>query len=108
MKLSKERRDVEELKEVLKLVREEVPSLLREITGPLRDFIGISLSEEQARERARSIAVFYNELIKGGIKEEVALKMVEAQFISPVSLIRNLVESRLGEKRLKKEERVEK
>lgn len=83
--------DVRELKEVLKTVREEVPGLLRDIVGPLKELMGTSLTEEQARERAKAIATFYKELLAAGMKEDVAMDLVKSQFISPAELIRNVL-----------------
>jgi hypothetical protein len=83
--------DVEELREVLKTVREEVPGLLKDIVGPLKELMGTSLTEEQAKERARAIATFYRELVAAGMKEDVAIELVKNQFISPAELIKNLL-----------------
>ena len=83
--------DVEELREVLKTVREEVPGLLKDIVGPLKELMGTSLTEEQARERARAIATFYKELVAAGMKEDVAIELVKNQFISPAELIKNML-----------------
>jgi hypothetical protein len=83
--------DVEELKEVLKTVREEVPGLLRDIVGPLKELMGTTLTEEQARERAKAIAAFYKELVAAGMKEDVAMELVRSQFISPAELIKSLM-----------------
>ncbi|MEM1554633.1 MAG: hypothetical protein QXS51_05650 [Thermoproteota archaeon] len=99
--MEKEKKDVEELREVLKTVREEVPGLLKDIVGPLKELMGTSLTEEQARERARAIAAFYKELIAAGMKEEFAIELVKNQFISPADLIKNV----LGQTgRMRKEE----
>ncbi|MEM2940578.1 MAG: hypothetical protein QW304_03385 [Thermoproteota archaeon] len=84
-------KDVKELKEVLKTVREEVPGLLKDIVGPLKELMGTSLTEEQARERAKAIATFYKELLAAGMKEDVAMDLVKSQFISPAELIRNVL-----------------
>ncbi|MBS7657531.1 MAG: hypothetical protein QW797_04650 [Thermoproteota archaeon] len=86
-----EGKDVEELREVLKTVREEVPGLLKDIVGPLKEIMGTSLTEEQARERAKAIAAFYKELIAAGMKEDVALELVKNQFVSPAELIKNMM-----------------
>jgi len=83
--------DVEELKEVLKTVREEVPGLLRDIVGPLKELMGTTLTEEQARERAKAIAAFYKELVAAGMKEDVAMELVRSQFISPAELIKSVM-----------------
>jgi len=89
--VEREMKDVEELKEVLKTVREEVPGLLRDIVGPLKELMGTTLTEEQARERAKAIAAFYKELVAAGMKEDVAIELVRGQFISPAELIKSLM-----------------
>lgn len=83
--------DIEELRQVLKTVREEVPGILKDIVGPLKELMGTSLTEEQARERARAIATFYKELVSAGMKEDVAIELVKNQFVSPAELIRNVL-----------------
>jgi len=83
-------KDVEELKEVLKTVREEVPGLLKDVVGPLKELMGTTLTEEQAREKAKAIAAFYRELVSAGIKEDVALELVKSQFVSPAEIIKSV------------------
>ena len=89
--VEREVKDVEELKGVLKTVREEVPGLLRDIVGPLKELMGTTLTEEQARERAKAIAAFYKELVASGMKEDVAIELVRSQFISPAELIKSVM-----------------
>ncbi|MBO3800016.1 MAG: hypothetical protein FGF52_03030 [Candidatus Brockarchaeota archaeon] len=84
-------KDTEELREVFKTLREEVPGLLKEIVNPLKELMGTSLTEEQAREKARAIAVFYKELVSSGMREEVALDLVKSQFISPAEIIKSVL-----------------
>ncbi|MGQ9596069.1 MAG: hypothetical protein ACUVUS_01595 [Thermoproteota archaeon] len=91
--------DIEELRGVLKTVREEVPGLLKDIVGPLKELMGISMTEEQARERAKAIATFYKELINAGIKEDVAMELLKNQFVSPMELIKGA----MGHAKFKKE-----
>ncbi|MDW8034530.1 MAG: hypothetical protein RMI79_06345 [Nitrososphaerota archaeon] len=104
----KREKDVEELKEVLRTVREEIPELFKNIVGPLKELMGTSLTEEQAREKARAIAAFYKELTSAGIREEVAMEIVKSQFISPVEIIKNMLgrvpQTELKQKAEKKEE----
>jgi len=86
---SKEMPSAEEVRETLRAVREEVPGLLRELVGPLKELLVMSLDEEQARHRARAIAAFYKELIEAGMDKEAALALTKEQFVNPVSLLRN-------------------
>ncbi len=81
--------DVEELREVLKIVREEVPGLLRDISNPLKELLGIAFAttEEEAERRAKAIAKFYKELIEAGIDKDVALDMTRSSFINPADMI---------------------
>lgn len=85
--------DIEELREVLKTVRSEVPGLLKDITGPLKELMTMSADEKQAKERAKAIATFYKELVAGGLSEEIAMKMTEQQFASPVSILEKVMQS---------------
>ena len=90
----KSRKDVEELREVLKVVREEVPGLLKDITSPLKELLGIAFTttEEEAEKRAKAIAKFYKELINAGIDKDVALEMTKSSFINPMDVISKLSE----------------
>lgn len=84
--------DVEELRDVLKTIREEIPGLLKDIVGPLKELMGTSMTEEQARERAKAMANFYKELINAGMKEDVAMELLKNQFVSPIELIKSVME----------------
>lgn len=86
--------DVEELREVLSVVRGEIPALLREVIGPLRELMTLTYTPEQARERARAIAAFYKELTDAGIPKEDALQLVRDNFINPMALIRGVFSER--------------
>ncbi|KYH40911.1 MAG: hypothetical protein AYL32_008840 [Candidatus Bathyarchaeota archaeon B26-2] len=87
--------DMEELREVLKIVREEVPGLLKDITGPLKEILGITFAttEEEAERKAKAIARFYKELVDAGIDKDVALQMTQSSFINPMDLISKLSET---------------
>ncbi len=88
-----ESRDVEEFKEFLKVVREEVPTLLRELVEPLKELMGLTLDEEQAKNRAKAIAAFYKELIDSGIDREAALSLTKEQFVNPLSILQEAIKS---------------
>ncbi|NHJ32081.1 MAG: hypothetical protein FK732_04395 [Asgard group archaeon] len=84
--------DMEDLREVLKVAREEVPGLLKDITGPVKELLGIvfTVTEEEAESKAKAIAKFYNELIKAGIEKDTALEMTKGNFVSPADLLKEL------------------
>ncbi|MBO3763466.1 MAG: hypothetical protein QXS21_03125 [Thermoproteota archaeon] len=84
-------KDIEELKAVLRTVREEVPGLLKDLVGPLKELMTVTMTEEQAREKAKAIAAFYKELIAAGMKESDAAELVKSQFLSPSEVFRNLL-----------------
>ncbi len=90
--MSKRERDTEELKEVLKVVREEVPGLLKDIVVPLKELIGIAFTttEEEAEKKAKAIAKFYKELIAAGIDKETVLQMTQSNFTSPMDVMKEL------------------
>ena len=85
-------KDLEEFRDFLKVVRGEVPPMLKEIVGPLRELFGTTFTEEEARDRAKAIAVFYKELIEAGMDKEIALRMTEKNFIPPLDVISKLIE----------------
>lgn len=103
----REMEDVEELRAVLKVVREEVPPLIRGIVEPLREILGITLTEEQARQRARAVAVMYRELVDAGMPPQDALKIVESQTVNPAALVRDLIKGVFGEELLRKRKKEE-
>ncbi|MBI2126436.1 MAG: hypothetical protein HYU02_03865 [Thaumarchaeota archaeon] len=79
--------DIEELRKVLKTVREQVPGLLKDISAPVKELMTITLYEKQTKERAKAIAAFYKELVAAGMNEETAIKMTEQQFVNPVAFV---------------------
>jgi len=87
-----ESKDIRELREVLSTVRQEVPGLLRDIVDPLKEILGLSMTEEQARAKAKAIAGFYKELLEAGIEKELAAKMTNDQFITPLAALQTIME----------------
>jgi len=104
---SKEIEDIEELRAVLKVVREEVPPLIRGIVDPLKEILGITLTEEQARQRARAIAVMYKELVNAGMPPQDAMRIVETQTVNLTALVRDLLQGVFGESMAKRGRREE-
>ena len=104
---SKDIEDIEELRTVLKVVREEVPPLIRGIVDPLKEILGITLTEEQARQRARAIAVMYKELVNAGMPPQDAMRIVETQTVNLTALVRDLLQGVFGESMAKRGRREE-
>ncbi|MCD6445152.1 hypothetical protein J7L70_09230 [Candidatus Bathyarchaeota archaeon] len=103
----REMEDIEELRAVLKVVREEVPPLMRGIVDPLKEILGITLTEEQARQRARAIAVMYKELVNAGMPPQDAMRIVETQTVNLTALVRDLLQGVFGESMAKRGRREE-
>ncbi|HDL85011.1 MAG TPA: hypothetical protein ENH11_01555 [Candidatus Acetothermia bacterium] len=70
-----ETHDVEELREVLNVVADKVPALLR----GLRDVL---YSKESAENMAESVGTFYKKLVESGIPKEDALEMARGYMIN--------------------------
>jgi len=73
--MTEEKDDVEELKEVLDVVSERVPALLR----GLRDVL---YSKDAAANMAEAVATFYKGLVEAGIPKEDALDMARGYMIN--------------------------
>jgi saccharopine dehydrogenase-like NADP-dependent oxidoreductase len=63
--------DAEELREVLGVVSQEVPALIKSIIGSV-------FSEEAGRDMGKAAAAFYKELKDAGMPEESAVEMTES------------------------------
>ena len=68
-------KDVSELREVLEVVSDKVPALLR----GLRDVL---YSKESAENMAESVGTFYKKLVESGIPKEDALEMARGYMIN--------------------------
>ncbi|MGC8963189.1 MAG: hypothetical protein ACP5LK_04410 [Candidatus Bipolaricaulaceae bacterium] len=75
----REKGDVDELREVLDVVSERVPALLRAI----RDVL---YSKEAAESMAEAVAIFYEKLVEAGVPPKDALEMAKSYMID----VRNL------------------
>ena len=69
---------VEDLREVLTIVSEQVPDLLR----GLRDII---YSKEAAENMADAVSTFYMKLVAAGVPKDEALDMARGYVLNPVS-----------------------
>jgi len=82
--------DVEELEEVLKIVSERVPALLKGIIGSI-------FSAEAGRNMGAAAASFYKELVAGGLPREVAIKMTQ-DYIKTFTDLGDLLREAVGRK----------
>ena len=65
-----EKKEAEEVKEILGVVSKEIPALIKGIIGSI-------FSEEAGKDMGRAAAAFYKELKEGGMPEETAVEMTE-------------------------------
>ncbi|MEW6723518.1 MAG: hypothetical protein AB1331_01165 [Bacillota bacterium] len=71
--MSDKKRDipVEELKEVLDIVGQKIPALIKGLKDSL-------FSEEAGRELGKAVGVFYKELVAAGIPSDEAMQMARS------------------------------
>jgi len=62
--------DAQTIKEILGVVSTEIPSMIKSILSSV-------FSEEAGRNMGKAAAAYYGELKKGGLPEEVAVKLTE-------------------------------
>jgi hypothetical protein len=70
--------DPEQIKEILDVVSEKVPGLLKELSSLL-------YSADSAKQYAEAAATFYKELIKAGMSNEQAFQLT-SQYLSTLNL----------------------
>ena len=70
--------DPEKIKEILDVVGEKIPGLLKELSGLL-------YSPESAKQYAEAAATFYKELVKAGMTPEQAYELT-SQYLSTLNL----------------------
>lgn len=70
--------DPEKIKEILDIVSEKIPGLLKELSGLL-------YSPESAKKYAAAAAVFYKELKNAGMTDEQAYELT-SQYLSTLNL----------------------
>ena len=67
--------DPEKIADILKVVRKEVPGLIREI-------VDILYSEKSARSMGKAVGIYYKTLQENGIPKELALEMTKSYVIN--------------------------
>jgi len=70
--------DPEKIKEILDVVAEKVPNLLKELSG-------ILYSPESAKQYAEAAAIFYKELKNAGMSEAEAYELT-SQYLSTLNI----------------------
>jgi len=70
--------DPEKIKEILDIVSEKIPGLLRELSGLL-------YGPESAKKYAQAAAIFYKELKAAGMTDEQAYELT-SQYLSTLNL----------------------
>jgi hypothetical protein len=76
--MKEEMPDPEKIKEILKVVSEKVPTLLKELSTVL-------YGTEQAKQFGIAVATFYNELKDRGMSDEQAFELTR-QYMSTLNL----------------------
>jgi len=96
---NEEKEDVEEMKEVFRVLSTEIPALIKGIIASV-------FSEEAGRSMGKAAAAFYKELKESGMPDEVAVKMTEnyiSVFTSLGDLMKKFTEGKEKSTKLEKE-----
>lgn len=78
-------KDMEELKEVLSVVSDKIPALIKGLVSSV-------FSEESAAEMGRAAATFYKELKAGGLPDDVAVKMTQ-EYVATFTKVSDFMKS---------------
>lgn len=81
--------DPEKIKEILDVVSEKVPGLLKELSGLL-------YSPENAKQYAEAAAAFYKKLKEAGMSEEQAFELT-SQYLSTLNIGKMMSRFNVGE-----------
>jgi len=71
--LSKEERDVEELREVLKAISE----FLKEVKEPLGDLLKMLTESVSGEKLGKEVSMFYKSLVESGVDQQTAKEWTE-------------------------------
>ena len=88
-KTSRGAEEAEEVREILSVVSEKVPALIKGLMSSV-------FSVDSAKEMGKAAATYYSELKAGGIPEEVAVKMTQ-DYIGTFSKISDFIKTASGE-----------
>ena len=87
-KSSKARDDAEEVREILSVVSEKVPTLIKGLMSSV-------FSADSAKEMGKAAATYYSELKAGGIPDNVAVEMTK-EYIGTFSKISDFIKTASG------------
>jgi hypothetical protein len=87
-KTSKGDDDAEEVKEILTVVSEKVPALIKGLISSV-------FSPEAAKDMGKAAATYYQELKAGGIPDEVAVKMTQ-DYVNTFSKVSDFIKTASG------------
>ena len=99
-KKEKKNEDAEELQQVLKVVSEQVPAMIRGIIGSI-------FSAEAGKNTGAAAGNYYKELKASGIPDDVAVKMTQ-EYTKTFSDLGSLIKEAMGQKGSKSEKSEEK
>ena len=88
-KIRKER-DVEELKEILSVVSDKIPALIKGLISSV-------FSEDAAAGMGKAAATYYKELKAGGIPDDAALRMTQG-YVETFTNLSEFLKSAAGER----------
>jgi len=91
----KKKEDTEELREVLSIVSQQVPSLIRNIVTSI-------FSEQAGADMGKAVGAFYKGLKEAGIPEETAIRMTE-NYISTFTSLGDVMKMAVGGEKKGKE-----
>ncbi len=87
-KTSRAENEAEEVKEILTVVSEKVPALIKGLISSV-------FSPEAAKDMGKAAATYYQELKAGGIPDEVAVKMTQ-DYVSTFSKVSDFIKTASG------------
>ncbi len=87
-KTSRASEDAEEVREILSVVSEKVPALIKGLMTSV-------FSADSAKEMGKAAATYYSELKAGGIPDEVAVQMTK-EYIGTFSKISDFIKTASG------------
>jgi hypothetical protein len=82
--------DMNELKEVLSVVSNQVPALIKSLIGSV-------FSEEAGRDMGKAVGAFYKGLVDSGIPAEMAVRMAE-KYMSTFTSLGDVMKQAVGGK----------